>query len=94
MHVSPKNGWFLLVFWWFDEAKYGVLVGLNKINCANNDEISQNCFGFSTVDARQFLEFLQRDLPMLGKKAEKFGFGFGKSDFGGSGRLLGFPHLN
>ena len=58
LHNYNKKYVGLFVFGRFVEPKHGVLTGLDELNRANNDEISENGFCFSAIDMCQFLEFL------------------------------------
>ena len=84
----------LFVFWVFDEPKNGILVGLDKADGTNEDEIRKDGFSFSLVDMGQFLEFLQCDFFVFRQMAQEQSLRVSESDFGGSGKLVGLPHLN
>ena len=57
-------------------------------------DASNVSFGFSFVDMGHLLKFFQRDFFMFGEIVEELLLGLGESDFGWSGELFGFPHLN
>ena len=76
------------------KSKNRVLVGLNELNRAHNDEIRKDGFGPPFINMCDLLELLQRDFSIFGEIVEEERLGLGERDFCGFGELVGLPYLN
>ena len=56
-----KNRGLLFDFCFFREPKSGVLIGLNELDCADENEICKDGLGFSLVNMSHLLKFLKGD---------------------------------
>ena len=69
-------------FCFFREPKCGVLISLNELNCADENEICKDGLGFSLVHMGHFLKFLKGDGFMFHKVMQQGSLRFGEGDSG------------